>query len=90
MIFPLNGYIQVKQPEKEEETTASGIYIPDASKKKQRPTSAEVIATDPHTEGMHVVVGDTVFFQDFSMLTFKDGEDELYFVKFAEVIATKK
>jgi len=78
---PLEDRVVVK-PSEEEETTASGIVIPDTA--KERPQEGEVIAVGPgrFEEGqripMDVKVGDKVIYSKYGGTEVKiEGEDYL-------------
>ncbi len=78
---PLDDRVVVK-PGEEEETTASGIIIPDTAKEK--PQEGEVVAVGPgrFEEGqrvpMDVDVGDTVLYSKYGGTEVKvEGEDYL-------------
>jgi chaperonin GroES len=80
MLKPLNDKIIVK-PGKAEETTASGIVLPDTARKK--PREGEVLAVGPgrltkdgERTQLEVKVGDYVIYSDYAgtQVTI-DGED---------------
>ena len=78
---PLEDRVVVK-PSEEEETTASGLVIPDTA--KERPQEGEVIAVGPgrFEEGnripMDVSVGDKVIYSKYGGTEVKiEGEDYL-------------
>ena len=79
---PLDDRIVVK-PDEEEETTASGLVIPDTA--KERPQEGEVIAVGPgrFEDGttrvpMDVKVGDKVIYSKYGGTEVKiDGEEYL-------------
>jgi chaperonin GroES len=78
---PLEDRVVVK-PSEEEETTASGIVIPDTA--KERPQEGEVIAMGPgrFEEGnripMDVKVGDKIIYSKYGGTEVKvEGEDYL-------------
>ena len=78
---PLEDRVVVK-PSEEEETTASGLVIPDTA--KERPQEGEVIAVGPgrFEEGnripMDVKVGDKVIYSKYGGTEVKvDGEEYL-------------
>lgn len=82
-LHPLDDRIVVR-PNESEETTASGLVIPDSAKEK--PQQGEVLAVGPgrraDTSGevipMDVVVGDTVVYSKYGGTEISvDGEDLL-------------
>ncbi|HVF00103.1 MAG TPA: co-chaperone GroES [Rubrobacteraceae bacterium] len=69
---PLRARVMVKEVEREQ-TTESGIVLPDTAKEK--PQSAEVVAVGVH-EDIKVSVGDVVVVRKYSGTEVKlDGED---------------
>jgi chaperonin GroES len=57
-----------------EETTASGIVLPDTSKEK--PQTAEVVAVGQFENGVKVIEGDVIVFAKYSGTEISlDGED---------------
>ena len=82
----------VIRPAAREETTRSGIVLPDTSKEK--PQRGEIIAVGPgrvSDEGkkipMEVKVGDTVLFAKYAGTEFKLEDDELLILKESDVLA---
>jgi chaperonin GroES len=82
----------VIRPAAREETTRSGIVLPDTSKEK--PQRGEIIAVGPgrvSDEGkkipMEVKVGDTVLFAKYAGTEFKLEEDELLILSEKDVLA---
>ena len=70
---PLGERALVKMVEREE-TTASGIVLPDTAKEK--PQTAEVIAVGEFENGVQLNEGDVVVFAKYSGTEIKlDGED---------------
>ena len=82
-IKPLEDRIVIRQVEAEQ-TTASGLVIPDTAKEK--PQVAEVIAVGPGgmVDGketpMVVKVGDQVIYSKYSGNEVKFGDDETYVI----------
>jgi chaperonin GroES len=69
---PLGARVVVKEVEREE-TTASGIVLPDTAKEK--PQSAEVVAVGAH-EDVKVSIGDMVVVRKYSGTEVElDGEE---------------
>ena len=82
----------VIRPAAREETTRSGIVLPDTSKEK--PQRGEIIAVGPgrvSDEGkkipMEVKVGDTVLFAKYAGTEFKLEDDELLIFKESDILA---
>jgi len=82
----------VIRPAAREETTRSGIVLPDTSKEK--PQRGEIIAVGPgrvSDEGkqipMEVKVGDTVLFAKYAGTEFKLEDDELLILSEKDVLA---
>jgi chaperonin GroES len=70
---PLGARALVKEVEPEE-TTASGIVLPDTAKEK--PQSAEVVAVGEFENGVKVSVGDVVVVRKYSGTEVElDGEE---------------
>ncbi|MDD3066772.1 MAG: co-chaperone GroES [Candidatus Gracilibacteria bacterium] len=93
-IQPVNDYILIN-PEKAEEKTASGIFIPDTAS-KEKPQKAKVIAVGPgkfddeKRVEMSVKVGDTILYSKYGPTEVKlDGED-YFFIQDSDVIAILK
>ncbi len=91
-IQPVNDYILI-EPEKAEEKTASGIYIPDTAD-KEKPQKAKVVAVGPgkigengKREELSVKKGDTVLYSKYGPTEVKLGEDEYSFIQESDVIA---
>ena len=87
---PLEDRVVVK-PSEEEETTASGIVIPDTA--KERPQEGEVIAVGPgrFEEGnripMDVKVGDKVIYSKYGGTEVKVEGDEYLVLSGRDVLA---
>ncbi len=63
-LLPVNQNVILDVTEEQkEQTTASGIIIPDSAKEKQ--TFAKVVALS-NIENAEIAVGDTVYFKEFS------------------------
>ena len=82
----------VIKPAAREETTRSGIVLPDTSKEK--PQRGEVIAvgpgrtTDDGTRvALEVKVGDTVLFAKYAGTEFKLDDDELLILSEKDILA---
>ena len=88
---PLGDRVVVR-PAAREETTRSGIVLPDTS--TERPQRGAIIAVGPgrvSDEGkqipMEVKVGDTVLFAKYAGTEFKLEEDELLILSEKDVLA---
>jgi chaperonin GroES len=91
-IQPVNDYILI-EPEKAEEQTASGIFIPDTAD-KEKPQKAKVVAVGPGKlgkDGKHaplsVKAGDTILYSKYGPTEVKLGKDEYFFIQDSDVIA---
>ncbi len=90
-IKPLGDRVVVKRLEKEE-TTASGIVIPDSAKEK--PAEGEVVAVGPgrvnekgERNPMEVKVGDKVLFTKYGPSEVKVDGEELLILSESDVLA---
>lgn len=89
-IKPLGDKV-VLQQKKAEETTKSGIIIPDSAKEK--PQEAIVIAVGPgkSSDGeitpLQVKEGDVVIYSKYAGTEFKFGEEEYTIVSESDIIA---
>jgi chaperonin GroES len=88
---PLGDRVVIR-PAAREETTRSGIVLPDTSKEK--PQRGEIIAVGPgrvSDEGkkipMEVKVGDTVLFAKYAGTEFKLEDDELLILRESDILA---
>jgi len=89
---PLADRLVVK-PDDKEETTESGLVLPDTAQ-QERPQEGEVVAVGPGRltdEGkritMEVTLGDRVIYSKFSGTEYKDGDDEYLILKESDVHA---
>ena len=89
-IKPLEDRIVIKQVEAEQ-TTASGLVIPDSAKEK--PQEAEVIAVGPggNIDGKEVVmqvnVGDKVIYSKYAGTDVELDKEEYIIVKQSDILA---
>ena len=90
-IKPLEDRIVVKAVEAEQ-TTASGLVIPDTAKEK--PQEGEVLAVGPgkilddgKREAIDVAVGDKVLYAKYAGTEFKIDDDELLIVSQKDILA---
>ena len=87
---PLGDRLIVQAIE-EEETTASGLVLPDTAKEK--PQKGTVIAVGPgrwengSTEPMNVVVGDTVLFAKYAGTEIRLDDEEVLILSQKDVLA---
>ena len=89
---PLEDRIVVR-PNESEETTASGLVIPDTAKEK--PQQGEVLAAGPGKRSEHtgdllpvdVKVGDTVVYSKYGGTEVKFGADDLLVLSARDVLA---
>ena len=89
---PLDDRIVVK-PNEAEQTTASGLVIPDTAKEK--PQQGEVLAVGPgrwsDDKGAHspldVKVGDTVVYSKYGGTEITDGGEDLLILNGRDVLA---
>jgi len=92
---PLDDRIVVR-PSESEETTASGLVIPDTAKEK--PQQGEVIAVGPGKRSensgdlipLDVSVGDTVVYSKFGGTEITVGGEDLLILSARDVLATVK
>ncbi len=85
-INPMPEYVVV-QPEKSENKTASGLYLPDSAKEK--PKTAKVVAVGSAVK--EVKSGDRVIYKnEYEATTIKVGAEECVVVYRANIIATVK
>jgi chaperonin GroES len=89
---PLADRLVVK-PDGKEETTESGLVLPDTAQ-QERPQEGEVVAVGPgrltddgKRISMEVKLGDRVIYSKFSGTEYKDGDDEYLILKESDVHA---
>ncbi|MCT4592361.1 MAG: co-chaperone GroES [Candidatus Gracilibacteria bacterium] len=83
-IKPLGTRVAVK-PQTQEETTASGIVLPDTAS-KERPKQGEVVAAGKDQQ--EVKVGDIVIFKEYAPTKIKINQEELYILDGDDILAT--
>ena len=89
---PLGERVVVK-PTERDETTSSGLILPDTAREK--PQEGEVVAVGPgrHTEDgkgripMEIKVGDRVIYSKFAGTEYKEGDDEYLILRESDVLA---
>jgi chaperonin GroES len=94
MLKPLNDKILLKRS-KAEDTTKSGIVLPDSAKKK--PREGEVLAVGPgrlldngQRATMEVKVGDLVIYSEYSGTEVKIKGEDLIILDESSVLAIKE
>ncbi len=85
-IKPLADRVLI-EPQSAEETTTSGIIIPDTAKEK--PQKGKVIAVGPGTadEKMEVKAGDVVLFGKYSGSEIEIGDTEYMIMRQSDILA---
>jgi chaperonin GroES len=92
-IYPVAGYLLV-QPQKQEQSTASGILLPDNHNEK--PQEGKVLAVgDPiYNDGKEIKapckVDDVVVYREWGGKEYKEGDTNLLLLKFEDIMATVK
>lgn len=92
-IHPVAGYLLV-QPQKQEQTTASGILLPDNHTEK--PQQGKVLAVGENTfdDGREIVspvqVGDVVVYREWGGKEIKKDNVDLLLLKFDDIMAIIK
>ena len=89
---PIGERVVVK-PMEREETTSSGIILPDTAKEK--PQEGEIVAVGPGrvTEDgkgrvpMEIKAGDRVIYSKFAGTEYKDGDNELLILRESDILA---
>lgn len=91
---PLEDRLVVR-PSEADETTASGLVIPDTAKEK--PQQGEVLAVGPgrHSDAgdlvpMDVAVGDTIVYSKYGGTEISSGGEDLLILQARDVLATVK
>ena len=82
----------IVKPSEEEETTSSGIILPDTAKEK--PQEGDVVAVGPGRVtdvGKHVPMelkkGDRIIYSKYAGTEYKDGADEYLILRESDVLA---
>jgi chaperonin GroES len=88
---PLGDRVVVK-PTEREETTKSGLVLPDTAKEK--PQEGEVVAIGPgdfledgRRKPMDVQVGDVVVYSKFGGIELPENEDDLLVLRQSDILA---
>jgi chaperonin GroES len=84
VLKPLEDRIVVR-PLEAEQTTASGLVIPDTAKEK--PQEGEVLAVGPERVPMDVKVGDVVLYSKYGGTEVKYGGEEYLVLSARDVLA---
>ncbi|RLC33959.1 co-chaperone GroES [Candidatus Shapirobacteria bacterium] len=93
-IQPVAGYIVV-QPKQKEQTTQSGIVLPDSHEEKPQQGTVLAIGADLITDNganrkSPCRVGDTVIYREWGGKEYKDGDTQLLILKFDDIMAILK
>jgi len=86
---PLNDRVAVKYEEPEEETTESGIVLPDTAK-EEKPQQAQVVAKGSACDDEAadtVEIGDTVVFDKFAGTEVNIDDEEYVILDLEDVLA---
>ena len=88
---PLGERLVIK-PIEQEETTSSGLFLPDTAKEK--PQEGEIVAVGEgrlNDEGkrvpMEVKVGDRVIYSKYAGTEYKDGDEEYLILRESDILA---
>jgi chaperonin GroES len=88
---PLGDRIVIK-PLDTDETTSSGLVLPDTAKEK--PQEGEIVAAGPgrvNDDGkripLELAVGDRIIYSKYSGTEYKDGSDEYLIIRESDVLA---
>lgn len=95
-IYPLSDRVVVKPADGKEETSASGIIIPETVD-KEKPMKGKVVAVGPGRVGddnelipMQVKVGQTVLFTKYGYDEVKVDGEEYYILAESQILAVIK
>ncbi len=84
-LLPINQNVILDiTTEEKEQTTSSGIIIPDTAVEKQR--FAKVVALS-NIDNAEIAVGDTVFFKEYSGTETKFEGKEYLVIQYADIMA---
>lgn len=88
---PLGERLVIK-PIEQEETTSSGLFLPDTAKEK--PQEGEIVAVgdgrlndDGKRIPMEVKVGDRVIYSKYAGTEYKDGDQEYLILRESDILA---
>lgn len=84
---PLGARVLVKITP-EEQTTKSGIFLPDTAKEK--PQRGEVVAIGDDEEMINVTVGDRVLFPKYTGTEFKIDDEDYLVIESGDLLAIVK
>lgn len=92
-INPVAGYLLV-QPQKQEQSTASGILLPDNHTEKPQQGKVLAVGESIFTDGREVkspcAVDDVVVYREWGGKEYKEGEIDLLLLKFDDIMAIVK
>ena len=92
-IHPVAGYLLV-QPQKQEQTTASGIVLPDNHTEKPQEGKVLAVGDSIFNDGREIKapcqVNDVVVYREWGGKEYKEGDTELLLLKFDDIMATIK
>ena len=92
-IHPVAGYLLV-QPQKKEQTTASGILLPDNHTEKPQEGKVLVVGDSTFIDNREVkspcAVGDVVVYREWGGKEYKEGQTDLLLLKFDDIMAVIK
>jgi len=88
-IKPIGERILIK-PVKEEERTASGIYIPEAAKEKKKQGIVVELGTVKNEDKFPVKIGDLILYSGYSSEEFEIDGEEYIVLNCKDVIAKLK
>lgn len=84
---PLGARVLVKITP-EEQTTKSGLFLPDTAKEK--PQRGEVVAVGDDEEMINVTVGDRVLFPKYTGTEFKIDDEDYLVIESGDLLAIVK
>ncbi len=92
-IHPVAGYLLV-QPQKQEQTTASGILLPDNHNEKPQEGKVIAVGAPIYDDGREILapckVDDVVVYREWGGKEYKEGNTDLLLLKFEDIMATIK
>lgn len=92
-IHPVAGYLLV-QPQKQEQTTASGIVLPDNHTEKPQEGKVLAVGTSIFNDGKEIkapcAIDDVVVYREWGGKEYKEGNTDLLLLKFEDIMAIIK
>ncbi|MBU1088481.1 co-chaperone GroES [Patescibacteria group bacterium] len=93
-INPVAGYLVV-EPKQKEQTTQSGIVLPDSHDEKPQEGKVLAVGADFTTDygtnkSTPCKTGDTVVYREWGGKEYKDGDRQLLILKFDDIMAILK